>query len=279
MNASKSYWEVYVLEYARAKDQPIASPINGTHDQGVMNTPFSFVFARNGDRNVLIDTGFMREGIGAHMCVKFGVPEWISPLRLLAELGIKPEQITDIVISHAHFDHMGSIHEFAEARLYIQKSELLSWHEAMAMPPQFGFLTEIINPDDMRAMFNASVEHRVTLLDGDCENLLPGLHARFGPGHTIGQQFVVLETDRGNLVVSGDCVYGIQNITGHNHNGVYVPLNNAVGSIWDQLKTIDRINSEISGDLSRLIIMHDIDRWKHLPLVKEVDGFKISRAA
>ena len=38
--------------------------------------------------------------------------------------------------------------------------------------------------------------------------------------------------------------------TGHNHDGVYVPLDNAVGSIWDQLKTIDRINTEIGGDLT-----------------------------
>ncbi|MEO8410160.1 MAG: MBL fold metallo-hydrolase, partial [Propionivibrio sp.] len=195
MDASKTTWEVYVLEYARAKDQPIASLINGTHDQGVMDTPFSFVLARNGERNVLIDTGFMREGeSGEHLCVKFVVPEWISPLRLLAELDVRPEQISDILISHAHFDHMGSIHKFPQARLHIQKAELLSWHEAMALPPQFGYITDIINPDDLRAMFDASVEHRVTLLDGDRDNVVPGIHARFGSGHTIGQQFIVLET-------------------------------------------------------------------------------------
>lgn len=276
MNAAP-LWEVYVLEYARAKDQPVASLINGAHDQGVMNTPFSFVYARNGARHVLIDTGFMREGIGAEMSERFGVPEWISPLRLLAELGVAPEAVTDIVLSHAHFDHMGSIHKFPNARLYIQKAELLSWHEAMTLPPQFGFLTDIINPDDLRAMFDASVEHRVTLLDGDKDNLLPGLHARFGPGHTIGQQFVVLETARGRIVVSGDCVYSRQNIAGHNHSGVYVPLNNGVGSIWDQLKTMDRINTEIAGDLSRLIILHDVDRWEHLELVRELEGFRISK--
>lgn len=270
-------WDVYVLEYARAKDQPVAALINGAHDQGVMNTPFSFVYAHNGSRHVLIDTGFMNEGIGAEMSVRFGVPEWISPVRLLAELGVAAEAITDIVLSHAHFDHMGSIHKFPNARLFIQKAELLSWHEAMTLPPQFGFLTDIINPDDLRAMFDASVEHRVTLLDGDKNNVLPGLHARFGPGHTIGQQFVVLETAKGRIVVSGDCVYSQQNLTGHNHSGVYVPLNNGIGSIWDQLKTMDRINDEIEGDLGRLIILHDVERWKHLTLVREIEGFRICR--
>lgn len=275
---TEGHWEVFILEYARAKGQAVVDLINGAHDAGVMDTPFAFVLARSGDRNVLVDTGFMREGIGAEMSERFGVPDWISPLKLLAELGIGPEDVTDIVLSHAHFDHMGSIHKFPQARLYIQRSELLSWHEAMALPRQFGYLTAIINPDDLRAMFDASVDHRVTLLEGDRENLLPGLHARLGPGHTVGQQFVVLETARGPVVVSGDCVYGKRNLTGHNHDGIYVPLNNAVGSVWDQLKTMDRINDAISGDLSRLIILHDVERWKDLPIQAEVEGFKIVRA-
>lgn len=276
---SAPHWEVFVLEYARAKDQPIASLINGAYDQGVMDTPFSFVFARNGDRNVLVDTGFMREGLGEEMSVRFGVPEWISPLRLLGELGVTAEEITDIFLSHAHFDHMGSVHKFPNARLYIQKKELLSWHEMLTLPKQFDYLTAIINPDDMRAMFTASIDHRVTLLDGDRENALPGLHARLGAGHTMGQQFIVLETARGPVVVAGDCIYSRVNLTGHNHDGCYVPLNNAVGSVYDQLMTMDRINMAVAGDLDRVIILHDIDRWKHFELVKEIEGFKIVRAA
>ncbi|MGN6548743.1 MAG: N-acyl homoserine lactonase family protein [Pararhizobium sp.] len=272
-------WDVYVLEYARAEKQPVVDLVNGAHDQGLMNTPFSFVLAKNGSRHVLIDTGFMQEGIGAEMSRKFGVPNWISPLRLLDALDVAPESVTDIVLSHAHFDHMGSIHKFPNARLFIQKSEFLSWHEAMALPPQFGYLTAIINPDDLRAMFDASVEHRVTLLDGDRDDVVPGIHARFGPGHTIGQQFIVVETAKGRIVVSGDCVYSATNILGHKHDGCYVPLNNAIGSVWDQLRTMDRINAEIAGDMSRLIILHDIDRWAGLPVVREIDGFKIAKAA
>ena len=49
--------------------------------------------------------------------------------------------------------------------------------------------------------------------------------------------------------------------------------------MWEQLKTIDRINIETGGDLNRLIILHDIERWKGLPVVKEIDGFRIIRAA
>jgi glyoxylase-like metal-dependent hydrolase (beta-lactamase superfamily II) len=283
MTDKQALWDVHILEFARSKDQLVAGLILDAHDQGVVDLPFSFILARRNDRIVLIDTGFMREGSGAAFSEKFGIPFWISPLTMLAALGVQAEDVTDIVLSHAHFDHMGSIGEFPNAMIHVQKQEILSWIELLALPARFGALTAIINPDDMRRAFDASIEHRLDLVDGDRDNLLPGLHVRSGPGHTIGQQFVILETARGRLVVAGDCIYTSANICGHKHDGVptgvYVPLANAVGSTWDQLKTIDRINSEIGGDLSRLIILHDTERWAGLPIVTEIDGFRIVKAA
>lgn len=243
-----------------------------------MDLPFSFILARQGARNVLIDTGFMKDEDGGGFSEQFGIPQWISPVRMLAEVGLTADDITDIVVTHCHFDHMGSIGEFPNAQIYIQKSELLSWYEAIALPRRFSHLTAIIDPDNMRQALQASIEHRVTLVDGDKNNALPGIHLRLGSGHTIGQQFVVLETVRGRLVISGDCVYSNCQITGHKHDGVYVPLNNATGSVWEQLKTIDKINDEIEGNLDRLVILHDINRWEGLPIVKEVEGFRIVRA-
>ena len=122
---------------------------------------------------------------------KFGIPTWISPVRMLAEMNLAPEAITDIVLTHAHFDHMGSIAEFPNAHIYIQKSELLSWYEAFALPKRFAHLTAIVDPDNIRTALDASIAHRVTLIDGDKNDVLPGIHVRLGSGHTIGQQFVI----------------------------------------------------------------------------------------
>ena len=67
-------WDIYVLEYARARDQPVADLVNGAFAQGRMDTPFSFVLIRNQKRVALIDCGFMREGSGAAMSDKLGFP-------------------------------------------------------------------------------------------------------------------------------------------------------------------------------------------------------------
>lgn len=274
--ADTAIWDVHVMEFARGKNQPWVDLISGMYHEGVMDLPFSFIYARRGDRNVLIDTGFMQEQ-PACFSRKFGIPNWISPVRMLREIGVPADAITDVFITHAHFDHMGAIAEFPKAHIYIQKSELLSWYEAIALPRRFGHLTAIIDPDNLRTALEASIEHRMTMIEGDKDNVLPGIHVRLGSGHTIGQQFVLIDTGAGRRVVSGDCVYSRRQFTGLKNDGVYVPLNNAVGSVWEQLKTIDKMNDELGGDLSKLIVLHDIERWQGCPILKEIEGFRVVR--
>lgn len=271
-------WDVYVLEFATTIHDRWVNLVNGFDPDATMNLPFSFILARQGEHNVLVDTGFLQDD-GSNYDIKHGIPRWISPLRMLAEAGVAPEQVTDIVITHAHFDHMGSIGKFPNATIHIQKQELLSWYEAFALPRQYGHLTKLIDPDNMRQALEASIEHRVNLVDGDRDNVLPGIHVRFGSGHTLGQQFAIIESARGRLVISGDCLYTSVQLTGHNHDGMYVPLNNAFGSVWDQLRTLDKLNAELAGDLSRLVILHDTERWTGLPVVKEIEGFRIVKAS
>ncbi len=277
--ARAANWELYVMEFARSKNQPWVDLISGMYQEGVMDLPFSFILARQGERNLLVDTGFMQDDLCNGFSRKFGIPTWISPLRLLKEMGLAGDDITDIVVTHAHFDHMGSIAEFPRAHIYIQKSELLSWYEMFALPKRFAHLTAIVDPDNLRTALDASIQHRVTLVDGDKDDILPGIHVRLGSGHTIGQQFVVIETEQARRVISGDCVYSRRQFTGHGDDGVYVPLNNAVGSVWEQLKTIDKINDELGGDLDHLVVLHDIERWKGYPIVKEVEGLRIVKIA
>ncbi len=279
MSNTSAVYEVFIIEYARSKNQPIASLLLGVYDRGNVDLPFSFVLARNAKRTVLIDTGFMREGNGDAMAEKFGIAAWVSPLRLLAELGVTPESVTDIVLTHAHYDHMGAIEQFANAHLYIQKRELLQWIEAMAMPARFNFLTAALDPDDIHEVLNATVEHRVTLLEGDVRDVLPGIHVVLGAdSHTFGSQYVIVTTnERGEVIVAGDCAYSYANLTGIDGSGTYIPLGFGIGSHYESLKVIDRMMHDVDDDLNRIIVLHDFERWSRFTEVTTVEGFKISQ--
>jgi glyoxylase-like metal-dependent hydrolase (beta-lactamase superfamily II) len=222
----------------------------------------------------------MKEGNGVAVAERFGIPTWISPVRMVEELGVKAGDITDIVLSHAHFDHMGSIEQFPNAMLHLQKRELLTWVEMVALPQRFSFLTAVFDSDDLYSALDAAKDHRLSLIEGDKDNVLPGVHVRTGEGHTFGSQFVSLDTAKGRIVVAGDCIYAAPNLIGRNNDGQYMPLGSAIGSAWEQLKSIDRINDEVEGDLDRLVILHDFDRWKRFERLKEIDGtFGIFRVA
>ena len=259
-------------QFGRLVRHSAVTPLSGeTHkprlvsngELGVTFIGHSSFFVQMGGQSVMLDPNFAR---------------WLFVLKRLRRPGLRVRDLPAIdlvLVTHAHFDHMGSIAEFPNAHIYIQKSELLSWYEAFALPPRFAHLTTIVDPDNIRSALDASIAHRVTLVDGDKNDVLPGIHVRLGSGHTIGHQFVVIETGAGRRVISGDCVYSRRQFTGHNNDGVYVPLNNAVGSVWEQLKTIDKMNDELGGDLARLVVLHDTERWKGHTVVGEVEGFRI----
>ncbi len=274
-------WTVHVIEYARASRQPMASLVWGTFSDPPIDTPFSFVLAQGAGRTVLCDCGFMKQGNGADFAIKFGIPDWVSPLRMLNRMSIEPTDVTDIVLSHAHFDHAGSIDQFPNAQIYLQKAEMLSWIEAFALPPRFSILTDVVDPDDIRSALEASFEHRLTLVDGDRDDLLPGLSVRLAKGHTMGQQFITLETATGRYAVAGDCIYSSRNLTGagcgHQHR--YVPLGAGIGSAWDQLLSFDCLEQSVDGDRSRIIILHDESRWPDFERVHEVEGMGIYKVA
>src|SRR4029077_4567154 len=96
-----SVWRVYVMEYARSKNQPWVDLISGMYQEGVMDLPFSFIFAQRGEDRILIDTGFMQDDHSSTFSRKFGIPTWISPLRMLAEIGVNADAISSIFVTHA----------------------------------------------------------------------------------------------------------------------------------------------------------------------------------
>jgi len=101
-----------------------------------------------------------------------------------------------VLLSHAHFDHMGNINAFPNATFYIQERELSKWVWTMSLERRFRWLMLGIDPADIMRLVDLARQGRLVAVDGDRENVVPGidLHAAFD-SHTWGSQYVTVRND------------------------------------------------------------------------------------
>jgi len=77
---------------------------------------FCFYLIETADKTILVDTGCDgRE--------KYGFYAYKHPVELLAEYGLQPEDITDVILTHCHFDHVEGISFFRDSVIHVQKNE------------------------------------------------------------------------------------------------------------------------------------------------------------
>ncbi len=159
----------------------------------------SFFLVQGNDKNILVDVGFTEK-----FCKKFtdGIKheENQDPLVQLKSVGINPEDIDDIIITHAHFDHLSdSINEYKNALIHLQKKE----YEFTINPPHPWF-QQYIDIELLKDL-KAQGESRLNLIDGNYE-LFPGINIIATPGHTAGHQSVIVDTKEGEFCLAGDAI-------------------------------------------------------------------------
>ena len=86
-------------------------------------------------------------------------------------------------MTHAHFDHMGNIEAFPNATFYIQERELSKWVWTMSLERRFRWLMLGIDPADIMRLVDLARQGRLVCVDGDRENVLPGIDLHAGIRH------------------------------------------------------------------------------------------------
>ena len=189
-------FNLYAIRYAhhaprRASENFIGADV---HDEGSPLDYFVWVALRS-DRLFLIDTGF-----GEVQAQARGRQLLRSPPAGLKALGIAAEAIEDVIITHLHYDHAGTLDAFPRARFHIQDREMaFATGRCMCHPA----MRHAFAVEDVTAMVRHLFAGRVAFHDGD-EELAPGLSLHHIGGHTAGIQAVRVWTRRGWVVVASD---------------------------------------------------------------------------
>ena len=199
-----SPYEVYALRYAENPHQPASRNfIDGDAHDRLMPLDYFVWLVRGAGRTYLIDTGFDAQAAAERSRVLLS-----SPPALLAELGVNAEQISDVLITHLHYDHAGNRELFGQARFHLQDREMAYVTGRCMCHPA---LSGAFDVRDVTAMVSRVFARRVVFHDGDTE-LAPGLSLHRIGGHTAGLQVVRVWTRRGWLVLASDASHFYANM-------------------------------------------------------------------
>jgi glyoxylase-like metal-dependent hydrolase (beta-lactamase superfamily II) len=204
--AADDTYEVFALKYA-TRD---AKRIDHFLDKAAVHEPDApmpmdyFVWVvQNAARTVLVDTGF-NEPVGTRR----GRTHLRRPVDALKLLGIDAGAIDDVVITHMHYDHAGTLGDLPQSRFHLQEQELrwVTSSELFARKATGSFeVADVVNV--VRGLY----EERVSLHDGDWE-LAPGIGVHRLPGHTPGIQVLRVNTTRGAVVLASDTTHYYENM-------------------------------------------------------------------
>ena len=143
-----------------------------------------FWVIRGGGRTILFDSGCHRQ----HWIDEFHMTDFLAPDKALEQAGIAPASVTDVIISHAHWDHMGGIDLFPNAAIWIQKGEY-EYYTGAAWQP--GGQNGGIDPEDVLELLRRNTRGKLHLVDGDNIEIIPGIRAFTGARHTFASQYIL----------------------------------------------------------------------------------------
>ena len=205
---SKPQYEIYAIRYATLPDFPVAELVAGADPGRKLDIAMMIWLVRGNGRNILVDCGFYHD----HFFQEWKVSDFIKPPEALKPLGLKPEDITDIVITHMHWDHSDGMDLFPNARIWIQKDELQYYAgEAWQAKDTHGG----IDPEDVLMLVKLNTQGRVGLVNGDAQEILPGVICYTGGRHTYASQYVGVNTGAGTVVLASDNMYLYENLEKH----------------------------------------------------------------
>jgi glyoxylase-like metal-dependent hydrolase (beta-lactamase superfamily II) len=208
-------YDVYAIRYATREDRKRSESFisnawtDPLHDAAMPIDYYVWALV-NANRTIVVDAGFDRAEAKRRCAASGGVfdPDFnCEPAEGLARLGIDARLVEDVIITHMHFDHAGTLSQFPAARFHLQELELAYVTGRHMGQPYFrGPYTVDHIVEVVRHVF----EDRVVFHAGDDE-VAPGVTVHLIGGHTMGLQSVRVLTKRGWVMLASDASHFYEN--------------------------------------------------------------------
>jgi N-acyl homoserine lactone hydrolase len=262
-----SRYSILLLEYASQPNVPVGDILYGKVNEPRRRMPYCYVLLRSRDHIALVDIGYNHADFGGELAEGYGVYRWHDPVEVLGLCGLSPADIDSIFITHAHFDHFGNVEAFPKAHFYIAAEEIERSVWALGLPERLNFMAMAIDPGDLIKAARLTQEGRLTLIDQDRIDVIPGIDLHIARDtHTFASIWVEVRNDgknpsEDNWVIAGDLVYSYDNIGGIGDGATmgmpYHPIGIAIGSQKNLLLTTEAMLQTVGYRRKRIVPVHE----------------------
>lgn len=234
-------YHAYAMRYASVATRRVHDNfINRDMHDGPMPLDYYVWILRNRHRTILVDTGF-----GPRVAAQRQRARDFDPIDTLRQIGVDPDAIEDVIVTHLHYDHAGNIDRFAKARFHVQDAEAAFATGRCMCEGIFRFPFDV---EDIVAFVRHTFAERVSFHDGDAAPL-PGISLHILPGHSKGLQAVRVMTPRGPIVLASDCCHFYANLL---RRSPFVLTIDAEAT----MRSYDRL-AGLAGGIDRIVPGHD----------------------
>lgn len=251
---SQTTYEVFGIQVVDLSERPLGMCLSEADPSETMTGTVPFWLLKGTDgRIVLFDSGFSAE---AGMRQGLNLDTYRRPDSSVAQLGFGPNEVSDIIVSHMHWDHVDGLGLFPEARVWIQDAEFIyysgpAW-EAGGDPTG-------IDREGLSMLPERVEEGRVTFLSGEEAEILDGITVYPGARHSFFSQFISVRTAAGTVVLASD------NLCAYANFDRGIPLATTFDTAAD-LRYFERMK-EIASDETLILPGHDRAVFDRFPEV------------
>lgn len=251
-------YKVYALKYADvAKPFPLSALVLNAPEKDSMKAVF-MIWLVKGDngKTILVDAGFLSD---VEEAKDFNVINYTRPDSVLSKLGLQAKDITDIILTHPHWDHIDGVNLFPNAHVWMQKEDYDYFvGEAWQKDGHGGF-----NKRDVRMMVEENLAGKLTLVNGDNVEIIPGIKVYTGSRHTFNSQYVFVRSGDNKIIIASDNVY-----TYYNLEHLQSAPANATFDTKGYIKQMERMKT-LSSNTRFIIPGHDALLFSKFPIVAD----------
>ncbi len=251
-------YDVYALKFSGMNSVPVSELSLGASKKDSLNVYFMFWLVKgNNGKNILVDAGFLND---LDIVKDLHAPFYIRPDSVLLEMNIRADEITDIILTHPHWDHIDGISLYPKAHIWIQKEDYNYFvGEAWQKEGRHGGFYK----RNVDSLISLNIAGKLTLVAGDDREILPGIKVFTGSRHTFNSQYVLVQTGAKKVIIASDNIWIYYNLD-HLKSS---PYPDGTFDTTAYVKSMQRMKTQVP-DTKYILPGHDAAVFSRFPAIK-----------